>query len=404
MSFESVRDILKAHEGLKKEVYLDLENSSPVFPEVVEEMLPYFSLKSYGNPTITHKYGWEAYEVIMETSKLISSFIGASSPEEINFMNSEVEANNVALIGGVLANKGKGKKVIISNSEPVTIDLIAQMLSEKGFQVVKIPVDREGFVQQDKLLKSVDRDTILISIAMVNPEIGTIQPLKSIVEAVKDKNPNLIFHTDASDAYGKVDFNVKNLGIDLATISSYKIQGPRGVGVLYVREGVKVKRLIEGPLGTQQLWPGIENTPMIVGFRKASEICFKNFREDIWQMKYLRDKLIKGILEEVEDTILNGPYGDKRAPDNVNISFLHCEGESLTIELSLRGVYVSSGSACTRRMLQPSHILIAIGRKFEEAHGSILMKISRRHTEEDIDYVLTQLPEAVKRLRSISPV
>ena len=402
--FKSVKDILKAHENLEKEVYLDLENSSPILPEVVEEMLPYFYMKAYGNPTLTHKQGWEAYEVIMSSAQTIAHYIGSSTPEEINFTNSEVEANNLALMGGILANQNKGKKIVVSNGEPITIDLLCQMLDKKGFKVVKVPVDSEGFVQKEKLANKVDKETVLISIAAVNPEIGTIQPLKELVEIAKDKNPEVLFHTDASDAYGRIDFNVKNLNVDLATLSSYKIQGPKGVGVLYVREGVKIERLIEGPLGVQQLWPGVENTPGIVGFRKASEKCFENFTENVRLMKHLRDRLINGILESVKDTLLNGPHGDKRAPDNVNVSFLRCEGESLTIELSLRGVYVSSGSACTRRMLQPSHILTAIGRKHEEAHGSILMKISRKHTEEDIDYVLKQIPQAVERLRSISPV
>lgn len=402
--FKSVKEILKAHEALSKEVYLDLENSNPVFPEVVEEMLPYFYKKAYGNPTITHKQGWEAYETILEASKIISKFIGATSPEEINFMGGDVEANNTALLGAALASKKPSKKIVISSAEPLTIDLIAQLLIEKGFHVVKIPVDSEGFILQDKLAENVDKETVLVSISAVNPEIGTIQPLKEISEVVKDKNPEILLHTDASDAYARINFNVKELNVDMATLNSHKIQGPRGIAALYVREEIKIERVIEGPLGTQQLWPGIENTPLIVGFKKASEICFKNFEQDVQHMRNLRDKLIKGIFESVNDVLLNGPQGDKRAPDNVNISFLHCEGESLTVELSLRGVYVSSGSACTRRMLQPSHILTAIGRKYEEAHGSILMKISRRHSEEDIGYVLEQLPQAVKRLRTLSPV
>lgn len=402
--FKSVREILESHPPTAKEVFLDLENSSPVFPEVVEEMLPYFYEKAYGNPTITNKLGWEAYETIFEATKTISNFLGASSPEEIVFTHDENEANNLAMVGVALANKKFGKKVIISNAEPLSIDLISQQLAEKGFQIIKIPVDKEGFIQHDKLVKSVDKETILVSIATVNPEIGTIQPIKEIVESVKDKNSRTIFHTDASDAYTKISFNVKDLNVDLATISSRKIQGPRGVACLYVKRDVEITRVIEGPLGTQHLWPGLENVPMIVGFKKASEICFKEFNKDIHQMRNLRDRLINGIFELIDDVILNGPFGDKRVSDNVNVSFLHCEGEALTIELSLKGVYVSSGSACTRRLLQPSHILTAIGRKHEEAHGSILMKISRRHTNEDITYVLEQLQDAVKRLRALSPV
>ncbi|MEM3580713.1 MAG: aminotransferase class V-fold PLP-dependent enzyme, partial [Candidatus Bathyarchaeia archaeon] len=210
------------------------------------------------------------------------------------------------------------------------------------------------------------------------------------------------FHTDASDAYGKIQFNVQDLGVDMTTISSYKILGPRGIGALYVREGINIERILEGQIGTQKLWPGVENTPLIVGFTKASELAFQNFEENVRHMRRLRDKLISGIFEKITDVRLNGPRGEKRAPDNANISFLRCEGEALTIELSLNGVYVSSGSACTRRLLQPSHVLTAIGRKFEEAHGSILMKVTRYHTEEDIDYVLEVFPKAVERLRGIT--
>ncbi|MEM1537915.1 MAG: cysteine desulfurase family protein [Candidatus Nezhaarchaeales archaeon] len=399
-----VEELIKAHGPVEREVYLDLENSAPVLPEVVEAILPYFYEKAYGNPTLTHKPGWEAYEAVMKASKSIAEYIGAASPEEINFTNSETEANNLAVIGGALANRDKGRKIVISNAEPLSINFPVEQLSKSGFQVVKVPVDREGFVILDELSKAVDKETVLTSIAAVNHEIGTVQPIKEVVEVIRSRNPQVLVHTDASDAYGKIPFNVKEIGVDMATLSSYKIQGPRGVGALYVKEGVKVNRIIEGQLGTQSLWPGVENVPAIVGFLKASELAFKSFDEDVKRIRRLRDKLIDGILETVPDTLLNGPRGDKRAPDNVNISFLRCEGEALTIELSLKGVYVSSGSACTRRILQPSHVLIAIGREYEEAHGSILMKIGRRHTEEDINYVLKVLPTAVERLRSISPL
>lgn len=401
---KSVEELLKAHEAVEREVYLDLENSAPVLPEVVEAMAPYFYRKAYGNPALTHKPGWEAYEAILKASKDIAGYVGASSPEEINFTNSETEANNLALLGGALANKDKGVKVVISNAEPLSIDFPARLLSRSGFQVVKVPVDNEGFVVLDELSKAVDRETVLVSITAVNHEIGAVQPIKEVVEVVKGRNPEALVHTDASDAYGKIPFSVKEVGVDMATLSSYKIQGPRGVGALYVKEGVKVERIIEGQFGTQSLWPGVENTPAIIGFQKASELAFKGFEEGVKRMKRLRDALINGVLETIPDTMLNGPRGDRRAPDNVNISFLRCEGESLTIELSLKGVYVSSGSACTRRMLQPSHVLIAIGRRYEEAHGSILMKVSRSHTEDDINYVLKVLPQAVERLRSISPI
>jgi len=399
---ENVRELLKAHEGLKHEVYLDIENSSFVPAEVVEAMLPYFNQRAYGNPTLTHKPGWEAYEAIMESAQKIARFLGCKNLEEVNFTPGETEANNLALLGATLQLRGKGKKIVISEVEPLSIIHVAEMLTKYGFTVTKIPVDTQGFINLEKLEEAVDQNTILVSLSAVNHEIGTIQPIKEALKIVKDKNPNAIFHTDASDAYGKTPFNVKDVGVDVATISSYKILGPRGIGALYVREGVNIERILEGQIGTQKLWPGVENTPLIVGFTKASELVFKNFEENVSHMQKLRDKLINGIFEKIPDVRLNGPKGEKRSPDNANISFLRCEGEALTIELSLNGVYVSSGSACTRRLLQPSHVLIAIGRKFEEAHGSILMKVTRIHREGDIDYVLEVLPKAVERLRGIT--
>ena len=402
--FESVEKLIKAHKGLEKEVYLDLENSSAIPVEVVEAMTPYFSKKAYGNPTVTHKPGWMAYETIQKASERVAGYLQASSVEEINFAPGETEANNLALIGTALANKKKGNRIVISEIEPLSIIFSSNMLEKYGFEVEKIPVDREGFVSLEKLLSAVDKKTILVSIMLTNHEIGTVEPIKEAVKIVKEKNPEILFHTDASDAYGRIPVNVEEMGVDLMTLSSYKILGPRGVGVLYVREGVNVERLLEGQIGTQKLWPGVENVPLIMGFVKASELAFKSFDENVSRMRKRRDRLKSGILEKISETVLNGPRGDKRAPDNVNISFLHCEGEALTIELSLKGVYVSSGSACTRLILQPSHVLTAIGREFEEAHGSVLMKISRYHTDDDVEYVLKVFPQAVKRLRTISPI
>lgn len=398
-----VKELIKAHEGLKREVYLDIENGGVVPKEVLESMLPYFNQRGYGNPTLTHKPGWEAYEAIVESAQKIAGFLGCGSIEEVNFTPGETEANNLALLGSTLKMRGKNKRIIISEAEPLSVTYAAEMLTKYGgFSVTKIPVDSEGFINLQKLEESVDENTTFVSISTVNHEIGTIQPIKKAVDLVKGKNPEVIFHTDASDAYGKIPFNVKDLNVDLATISSHKILGPRGIGALYVKENVNVERILEGQIGTQRLWPGIENTPLIVGFAKASELAFQDFEANVSHMRRLRDRLIDGICERVSDVKLNGPRGEKRAPDNVNMSFLRCEGEALTIELSLNGVYVSSGSACTRRILQPSHVLVAIGRKYEEAHGSILMKVTRLHGDEDVDYVLEVLPKAVERLRGIT--
>jgi len=401
--FRSVKALIEAHGKAEREVYLDLENSSPVPEEVVREMLPYFSQASYGNPAVTHKQGWMAYESILGASERIARFIGASAVEEVNFTHDETEANNLSIIGGALANRNKGDKIVISEIEPLSIIFATDIAKRYGFRVERAPVDGEGFVDEERLSQIVDKKTVLVSVSMVNHEIGTIQNLKRVLRIVKDANPDALFHTDASDAYGRLPIDVKELGVDLMALSSYKILGPRGVGVLYVREGMKVERLIEGQLGTQRLWPGVENTPLIVGFRKASELAFANFEGNVSHMRRLRDRLIHEILSGIEGTMLNGPSGDRRVADNVNVSFLRCEGEALTIELSLSGVYVSSGSACTRKMLQPSHVLVAIGRDYAVAHGSLLMKVTRYHADEDIDYVLEKIHKAVERIRSLGP-
>lgn len=398
---ENVKELLKLHEGITHEVYLDNENSSIVPKEVVDSMLPYFDKKAYGNPTLTHKPGWEAFEVIMTCFKKISGTLGAKNLEDITFTPGETEANNLAIMGTCFAQKSKGKKIVISEIEPINVLQVAEMMGKFGFSTTKIPVDREGFVNLEKLKEAVDKETILVSISSVNNEIGTVQPIEEAVDIVKAKNPQTLFHSDASDAYGRIPFNVQNLKVDLATVSSYKIQGPRGMGAMYLREGINMERILEGQIGTQKLWPGVENTPLIVGFTKASELAFENFDANTAKMRMLREKLVDGIFNELTDLRFNGPKGDKRSPDNANISILRAEGEALTIELSLKGIYVSSGSACSRRLLQPSHVLVAIGRRFSEAHGSILMKTTRYLAEEDIDYVLEVLPSAVNRIRGI---
>ncbi|MDR1992725.1 MAG: cysteine desulfurase [Nitrososphaerota archaeon] len=397
---ENVKELLKLHNNLTHEVYLDNENSSIVPQEVLDAMLPYWNKKAYGNPTLTHKPGWEAFETIMNAANKISRYIGAKNLEELTFTPGETEANNIAIQGAAFLQKTKGKKIVISEIEPINVIQTAALMSKFGFTTTKIPVNNEGFLNLKKLSEAIDNETILVSIASVNNEIGTIQPIKEAIDIVKDKNPQTLFHTDASDAYGRIPLNVENLGVDIATVSSFKIQGPRGMGALYVKDGINLERIIEGSIGTQKLWPGIENTPLIVGFTKASELAFENFEATTTKMRLLRDKLVEGIFANLVDLRFNGPK-NKRSPDNANISILRAEGEALTIELSLNGVYVSSGSACSRRLLQPSHVLIAIGRIFEEAHGSILMKTTRYHTEDDISYVLSVLPTAVNRIRGI---
>ena len=397
-----VRSLLEAHGKPEREVYLDNENSGWVPPEVVEAMLPYFNEVGYGHPSITNRPGWEALEVLQETSELVASTIGCE-PASVHFTHSGTEANNLAIVGAALGNRDSGRKVVISAAEHMSVIMPAESLREAGFEVVKVPVDGEGFVDLDALASSIDSETILVSIHAVNHEIGTIQRIREISEVVRDKNGDVIIHTDACDAYGRLPLRVDDIGVDLMTLSSHKILGPKGVGVLYVAEGVRLRPVLRGALSSEPLWPGVENVPALAGFKKAVELAFRDLDGQNSRVRRLRDRLMDSIMSEVPDVLLNGPR-EERAPDNLNVSFLYVEGEALTIELSLRGVYVSSGSACTSRVLEPSHVLLAIGRRHEEAHGSILFKLTRYHTEEDIDYVASQVPEAVERLRRLSPL
>ena len=399
----SVKSLIRAHEKPKKEVYLDSENSGLIFPEVLEEMIYRYKESGYGHPSITHKIGWESYEAIYETTSKLADFIGASI-EEITYTHSGTESNNLAILGLAKANKTGRKKIIISNIEHLSVIFTVEELRRSGYQVIKLPVNSEGFVDPEVLERELDKDTFLVSISSVNHEIGVRQDIKTLVETAKDKDKEIIFHTDAADAIGKIPFDVGDLNVDLASFSGHKVYGPKGVGGLYIKRGSEIEGILYGQLSTQKLWPGVENVPAISGFGKAIEIIHNNFDDYMIKTARMRDMLIDGILSKVDHTLLNGPKGDKRAPDNVNISFLYCEGEAVTLELSMRGIYVASGSACTSRILEPSHVMRAIGRRYEAAHGSILMKVTPMHQEEEIKYVIDQIPTTIERIRSMSPI
>jgi cysteine desulfurase len=395
-----VKGLIELHGEVEREVYLDSENSGLIFPEALEELMKAYSESGYANPSITHKAGWKSYEVLYRASEEFSRILNAS-PVELAYTHGATEANNLAILGSAKANKTGRRKIITSSIEHLSVIFPAERLQEQGYRVTKIPVDGEGFVIRDQLEKETDDHTLLVSIGAVNHEIGVVQDLKELVEVVKDRDPSILFHTDMADALGRMRINLKELNVDLASFSSHKVYGPKGAGLLYVREGVNLEPVIHGQLSSQRLWPGVENIPAIAGFVKAAEAMDKL---DKIRLVKLRDRLIDGITSQVEDIVLNGPRGSGRAPDNVNISFLYVEGEALIVELSMRGIYASSGSACTSRILQPSHVLLAIGRRYEEAHGSLLMKVTPFHDEEDIDYVLRHIPQGVARLRSLSPI
>jgi len=398
----SVEDLLKAHGKPEKEVYFDLENSGLILPEALEAMVKAYSEIGIGHPSITHRRGWESYEALYKSSSTIARFIGCK-PENIVYTHSGTEANNLAILGLAKGLKSGKRKIAVSSIEHLSVIFPAESLQQYGFKVVKIPVDSEGFLNLDILEKVVDKETLMVSIAPVNHEIGVIQCMDAIVDIVRDRCEDVVIHIDACDTLGRVAVDLGKLGIDLASFSSHKVYGPKGAGILYVKDGIQLEPIIHGQLSTQKLWPGVENIPGIVGFAKAVEVLCSAMDAYAQNMARLRDKLIDNIMGGVDGAILNGPRGSKRSPDNINISFLHCEGEALTVELSLRGVYVSSGSACTSRVLEPSHVLLAIGRRFEEAHGSILMKLHPMHTDSDIEYALKHIIEAVSRIRSISP-
>lgn len=404
-SSSKIRELIREHGEPPRSVYYDLENSGWVPPIVVEAMSPYYNTRGYGHPAITHKIGWEALEVVFETKELVARTINVKDIEEIVFTHSGTEANNLAIMGYLLKKRNKKGKILVSAIEHLSVIHPAEYMAELfGFQVQRIPVDSEGFIDPELFKYYVDRDTILVSIQMVNHEIGTIQNIRELVDIARSINPNIVFHSDAVDAYGWIPIDIGKLGVDMLTISSHKIHGPRGVGVLYVNKSVELDSPLKGQLSVEKHWPGVENVPLIAGFKKAVEIFFENPVDRINYVKSLRDMLLKGVLDEIPHVLVNGPLGDRRVVNNANLAFLYVEGEAITVELSLHGIYVSSGSACTSRILEPSHVLLAIGRKHEEAHGSVLFKVSKYHSREDIEYTLEILPKAIKRLREISSV
>lgn len=383
-------------------VYLDNGSTTPVLKEVIEAMLPYFTEK-YGHPLFIYSFGRESYEAIEAAKEVIANTVNAS-PEEVTFTSSGTEANDIAIRGVAYANKSKGKHIITTKVENPSVLRVTEALEKEGFKVDYLDVDKEGFVNLTQLKEKLSEETILVSIMHVNDEIGTIEPIKEVGEILEALNHKVYFHVDAAASYGKVPINIEDMKIDLLSISAHKIHGPKGVGALIIRKDVKIDPIQHGYISLFKLKPGTENVPGIVGFSKAAELAFKDFNSNVAHMVKLRDKLIKGIQETIPDSILHGPAGDKRSPANVNFSFKYVEGESILLHLDLRGIAVATGSACSTRKLEPSHVLTAIGVKPEIAHSSIRFTLSKLNTEEEIDYVLKELPEVIENLRRISPI
>ncbi|MEK7528018.1 MAG: IscS subfamily cysteine desulfurase [Patescibacteria group bacterium] len=380
----------------KREVYLDYAATTPVDPKVVKAMEPYWG-KFIGNTMSLHSQGQKASAAVEKAREIIAKFIGAET-EEIVFTGSATESNNLALKGVAEANPLK-KKILISSVEHDCVVESAKWLAGKGYEIKEIPVNREGLIGFEWFLGELSEEILLVSVIHGNNEVGTIQDIGRIGNVCREKG--VLFHTDASQSFGKVPIDVKEMKIDLLTVSSHKIYGPKGAAVLFVRNGVAIKPILHGGGHEGGLRSSTVNVPAIVGMGKAVEIAEKSKTENL-KIRKLRDKLIKGILESVEDCWLNGDINN-RLSNNVNISFARVEGEGLLLELDRRGISSSTGSACSSRSLEPSHVLLAMGLTAPEAHGSIRFSLGRRTTEAEINYVLKVVPEVVKKLRKISP-
>jgi cysteine desulfurase len=382
-----------------KNVYMDYSATTYVKPEVLEEMLPYFTEK-FGNPSSFYGISRETQRAIDKAREQIAEALNCL-PDEVYFTGGGSEADNWAIKGIASAHKNKGNHIITTKIEHHAVLHTCEYLEKNGFDVTYLDVDEEGFINLDDLRNAITDKTILVSIMFANNEIGTIQPIKEIGEICREKK--VFFHTDAVQAVGNVPVDVKEMNIDMLSLAGHKIYGPKGIGVLYIKKGIKIDNLIHGGAQEKNRRAGTENIASIVGLGKALELATNNLEEHMERLTALREKLIAGLLE-VPYTKLNGPRGDKRLPGNVNVCFRFIEGESILLSLDFKGVCASSGSACTSGSLDPSHVLLAIGLPHEIAHGSLRLSMGEGSTEEDVDYVLEVVPPIIERLRNMSPL
>jgi cysteine desulfurase len=382
-----------------KRIYVDHAATTPIRSEVLEEMMPYLT-ERFGNPSSIYSYGREAKKAIEEAREKVAKAIGAD-PLEIYFTGSGTEADNWAIIGTAFANRNKGNHIITSSIEHHAVLHTCEYLEKQGFSVTYLPVDEFGMVKLETLKKSINDRTILVTIMHANNEIGTIQPIKEIGEFLKEKD--ITFHTDAVQTVGKIPVNVKDLKVDMLSLSAHKIYGPKGIGALYIRKGIKIHPYIHGGAQERKRRAGTENVAGIVGLGKAIELAISNMEGQREYLTSLRDKLIKGIQEKIPYVRING-HPTQRLPHNVNMCFEFIEGESLLLNLDMKGICASSGSACTSGSLEPSHVLLAIGLPHEIAHGSLRLTLGKDNTQEDVDYILEVLPQIVNKLRDMSPL
>ncbi|MHB1346416.1 MAG: cysteine desulfurase NifS [Candidatus Humimicrobiaceae bacterium] len=382
-----------------KRIYFDYAATTPADPEVVSAMLPYFT-EVFGNPSSLHHFGRQANNAVENARVITSDFIGAK-PEEVIFTSGGTESDNFAIKGIAYANSSKGRHIITSKIEHHAVLESCQFLEENGFKITYLPVQPNGILNPDEVKKAITSETILISVMHANNEIGTIQPIKEIGKIARENK--IYFHTDAVQSFGHIPVNADELNIDMLSASAHKIYGPKGVGLLYIRKGTKIQPFLNGGSQEKKLRASTHNVPGIVGFGKAIELASRNMKKEAAEVTNLRDRLINGVLANIKDTKLNGD-SSHRLPNNVNFSVKFVEGEGMVLGLDLEGIAVSSGSACTSGSLEPSHVLRAIGRTADLAHGSVRFTLGKFNTIQEVDYALEKLIKIVSRLRKMSPL
>jgi len=382
-----------------RRIYLDHAATTPTRPEVVKAMLPYFT-DAFGNPSSIYSYGREARGAVEEARTKVAELIGARS-EEIIFTSGGTEADNYALKGIAYANERKGDHIITTSIEHHAVLEVCKFLGRRGFKITYLPVDEYGLVAPDDVKRAITDKTILISVMHANNEVGTIEPVEEIGKIAREAG--VCFHTDAVQTLGHIPVNVDKLKVDLLAISAHKFYGPKGVGALYVRKGTRLVSFMHGGEQEKRRRAGTENVPAIVGLGRAVELAGQEIGKEAEQLAYLRDKLIKGIGEKIDHIRLNG-HPTRRLPNSVNVSVDFVEGESLLLNLDLEGICASTGSACSSAILEPSHVLLALGLPPEQAHGSLRFTLGRENTEADVERVLEVLPGIVAKLRAMSPL
>lgn len=379
---------------------MDYSATTYTKPEVLQEMIPYFT-ENFGNPSSLYSMSDVPREAINTARQRVSKAINADK-NEIFFTAGGSESDNWILKGIAFANKNKGNHIITTKIEHHAILHACKFLEKNGFEVTYLPVDEYGFINLEDLKKAIKDTTILVSVMFANNEVGTIQPIKEIGEICKEKK--IYFHTDAVQAVGHVNIDVKDMNIDALSMAGHKFYGPKGIGAMYLRKGIKIENLIHGGAQERGKRASTENVPGIVGIGKAIELATSEMKTESKRLSQLRDKLIKGLVEEIPYAKVNGPSGDKRLPGNVNLSFIGIEGETLLLDLNDAGIFVSTGSACASASLDPSHVLLALGLPHEVAHGSLRLTLGAGTTEEDVDYALQVIPKVVARRRAMSPL